>query len=92
MYSVGSLRNPHYARDLVARGWRYFAHNGAQKRCWIKEATMKRLYRTLLLSVLCILFAAAPVQAGALWLYEEATPDMGVAGAGRQAAAQDAST
>ena len=53
---------------------------------------MQSFYRSLLLSVLCILFAAAPVQAGALWLYEEATPDMGVAGAGRQAAAQDAST
>ncbi|MEJ2427306.1 MAG: outer membrane protein transport protein [Deltaproteobacteria bacterium] len=53
---------------------------------------MQSFYRSLLLSVLCILFAAVPVQAGALWLYEEATPDMGVAGAGRQAAAQDAST
>ena len=53
---------------------------------------MQSFYRGLLLSFLCILFAAASVQAGALWLYEEATPDMGVAGAGRQAAAQDAST
>ena len=53
---------------------------------------MQSFYRSLLLSFLCILFAAASVQAGALWLYEEATPDMGVAGAGRQAAAQDAST
>jgi long-chain fatty acid transport protein len=53
---------------------------------------MEGFCRSLLLSVLCILVAAAPVQAGALWLYEEATPDMGVAGAGRQAAAQDAST
>ena len=53
---------------------------------------MQSFYRSLLLSVLCILFAVAQVQAGALWLYEEATPDMGVAGAGRQAAAQDAST
>ena len=53
---------------------------------------MEAFCRSLLLSVLCILFAAASVQAGALWLYEEATPDMGVAGAGRQAAAQDAST
>ena len=53
---------------------------------------MQSFYRSLFLSALCILFAAASVQAGALWLYEEATPDMGVAGAGRQAAAQDAST
>ena len=53
---------------------------------------MQSFYRSLFLSFLCILLAAAPVQAGALWLYEEATPDMGVASAGRQAAAQDAST
>ena len=53
---------------------------------------MERFYRSLFLSVLCIILATAPVQAGALALYEEATPDMGVAGAGRQAAAQDAST
>jgi long-chain fatty acid transport protein len=53
---------------------------------------MQRIYRSLFLSVLCILVAAASAQAGALWLYEEATPDMGVAGAGRQAAALDAST
>ena len=39
---------------------------------------MQSFYRSLFLSVLCILLAAASVQAGALWLYEEATPDMGV--------------
>jgi long-chain fatty acid transport protein len=53
---------------------------------------MQSFYRSLLLSVLGILLAAASAKAGALWLYEQATPDMGVAGAGRQAAAQDAST
>jgi long-chain fatty acid transport protein len=53
---------------------------------------MEGFCRSLLLSVLCILLAAAPVQAGALGLYEEATPDMGVAASGRQAAALDAST
>ena len=53
---------------------------------------MQSFYRSLLLSVLCILLAAAPVQAGALALYEQATPDMGVAASGRQAAALDAST
>lgn len=42
--------------------------------------------------LLLVLLAAPSAQAGALWLYEEATPDMGVAGAGRQAAAMDAST
>jgi len=53
---------------------------------------MEGFCRSLFLSVLCIFFAAGSVEAGGLWLYEEATPDMGVAGAGRQAAAQDAST
>lgn len=53
---------------------------------------MEAFCRSLLLSVLCILFAAASVQAGALALYEQATPDMGVAASGRQAAALDAST
>lgn len=52
---------------------------------------MKRSSRSLFLAML-VLLAATSVQAGALWLYEEATPDMGVAGAGRQAAAMDAST
>ena len=53
---------------------------------------MERFYPSLFVSVLCILLATASVEAGGLLLYEEATPDMGVAGAGRQAAAQDAST
>ena len=35
---------------------------------------------------------AAVAHAGGVWLYEEATPDMGVGGAGRQAAGFDAST
>jgi len=56
------------------------------------EAHMQSYYRTLFLSVLCVLVGAASVQAGGLWLYEEATPDMGVGGAGRQAAGLDAST
>jgi long-chain fatty acid transport protein len=53
---------------------------------------MQRFYRSVFLSVLCILVAAASAQGGGLWLYEEATPDMGVVGAGRQAAGLDAST
>jgi long-chain fatty acid transport protein len=32
------------------------------------------------------------IRAGGLWLYEEGTPDLGTAGAGRAAAAKDAST
>jgi long-chain fatty acid transport protein len=53
---------------------------------------MQSFYRSLFLTVLCILVAATSAQAAGLWLYEEATPDMGVAAAGRQAAALDAST
>jgi long-chain fatty acid transport protein len=53
---------------------------------------MKRFSRVVLLSAVILIFAAASVHAGGLWLYEEATPDMGVGGAGRQAAGFDAST
>jgi long-chain fatty acid transport protein len=44
--------------------------------------------------ILIVLLGAGimPARAGGLWLYEEATPDMGVGGAGRQAAGFDAST
>ena len=57
-----------------------------------KEAIMKKYARSMFISALVVILAAASAQAGGLWLYEEATPDMGVAGAGRQAAAMDAST
>jgi long-chain fatty acid transport protein len=63
-----------------------------QERCWRKEAKMEGFCRNLFLTLLCVLFTATSVQAGALALYEQATPDMGVGSAGRQAAAQDAST
>jgi len=53
---------------------------------------MKRFSRVVLLPAVILIFAAASVHAGGLWLYEEATPDMGVGGAGRQAAGFDAST
>jgi long-chain fatty acid transport protein len=54
---------------------------------------MKRNSRILVLcTVLLFLLAAAVSHAGGLWLYEGATPDMGVGGAGRQAAGFDAST
>jgi hypothetical protein len=52
---------------------------------------MKRFSRVVLLSAVILIFAAASAHAGGLWLYEEATPDMGVGGAGRQAAGFDAS-
>ena len=53
---------------------------------------MKRFSRVVLLPAVILIFTAASVHAGGLWLYEEATPDMGVGGAGRQAAGFDAST
>ena len=51
----------------------------------------KYVLSMFILVVLMIVWAAA-ARAGGLWLYEEATPDMGVGGAGRQAAGFDAST
>jgi long-chain fatty acid transport protein len=48
--------------------------------------------QSLLPMVLGVLLASGTALAGGLWLYEEATPDMGVGGAGRQAAGFDAST
>ena len=53
---------------------------------------MKKYGISVLISILLAIVAVVSAHAGALWLYEEATPDMGVAGAGRQAAAMDAST
>jgi long-chain fatty acid transport protein len=41
---------------------------------------------------LILVVSTASSHAGGLWLYEQATPDMGVGGAGRQAAGFDAST
>lgn len=48
--------------------------------------------RNLCIAAVLLAGALTPVFAGGLWLYEEATPDMGVGGAGRQAAGLDAST
>jgi len=53
---------------------------------------MKKYGFGVFISILLAILAVAPAQAGGLWLYEEATPDMGVGGAGRQAAGLDAST
>ena len=53
---------------------------------------MRRFGCSVLFSVWILLLVAASALAGGLWLYEEATPDMGVGGAGRQAAGFDAST
>ena len=56
------------------------------------KETMKKYGRSLLWLVLIFVMVTPSVHAGGPWLYEEATPDMGVGGAGRQAAAMDAST
>jgi len=53
---------------------------------------MKKYVLSIFISILFVILAVASAHAGGLWLYEQATPDMGVAGAGRQAAAMDAST
>jgi len=53
---------------------------------------MKNYVYSMSISALLVILTAMSAHAGALWLYEEATPDMGVASAGRQAAAMDAST
>jgi long-chain fatty acid transport protein len=53
---------------------------------------MKKYGCSVFISVLLAMVMAASANAGGLWLYEEATPDMGVGGAGREAAGLDAST
>jgi long-chain fatty acid transport protein len=53
---------------------------------------MKKDLRSVFIFLVLMVVGAASAQAGGLWLYEEATPDMGVGGAGRQAAGFDAST
>ena len=53
---------------------------------------MRYILRKILLAVLLTLIMCPSIRAGGLWLYEEGTPDLGTAGAGRAAAAKDAST
>ena len=53
---------------------------------------MRKYLRSVFILLVLMVVGAAPAHAGGLWLYEEATPDMGVGGAGRQAAGFDAST
>jgi long-chain fatty acid transport protein len=53
---------------------------------------MRKYGRSVFVSVMLVVLVAASAHAGGLWLYEEATPDMGVGGAGREAAGLDAST
>jgi hypothetical protein len=53
---------------------------------------MTKTLPIVLLSVVRAGLALSSAFPGGHWLYEEATPDMGVGGAGRQAAGLDAST
>ena len=53
---------------------------------------MRKYIHIVFILALLLVLGAASAHAGGLWLYEEATPDMGVGGAGRQAAGFDAST
>ncbi|MFO7708873.1 MAG: OmpP1/FadL family transporter [Desulfobacterales bacterium] len=53
---------------------------------------MKGLGRRALFIAVGLFLTASQANAGGLWMYEQATPDMGVGGAGRQAAGMDAST
>jgi len=52
----------------------------------------RALSTTGLVSLICMCLGAGPVQAGALYVNEFATPSMGTAGAGAQAWADDAAT
>jgi long-chain fatty acid transport protein len=53
---------------------------------------MFRIMVRVLTLVLCVTLLASSAQAGALYLYENGTADLGLAAAGRAASAQDAST
>ena len=55
----------------------------------VYASSLVRVVSMVLLWSLCV---SKPVWAGGFWVYEIATPDMGVAAAGRAAAAKDAST
>jgi long-chain fatty acid transport protein len=53
---------------------------------------IKKVYFALICTLSYFIFATAPVQAAGLWVFEQGTPDLGTAAAGRAAMAKDAST
>jgi long-chain fatty acid transport protein len=55
-------------------------------------AAVKKVHFTLTCIVSYFVFSAALAQAGGLWVFEQGTPDLGTAAAGRAAMAKDAST
>jgi long-chain fatty acid transport protein len=54
--------------------------------------TTKSIYLTFICALSYLFLANASVLASGLWLYEQGTPDLGTAAAGRAAMAKDAST
>jgi long-chain fatty acid transport protein len=54
--------------------------------------TTKNIYLTFICALSYLILSNASVQASGLWLYEQGTPDLGTAAAGRAAMAKDAST
>jgi long-chain fatty acid transport protein len=53
---------------------------------------MKNICLNLICVLSCLFLFIAPTQAAGLWLFEQGTPDLGTAAAGRAAMANDAST
>ena len=56
------------------------------------KAATKNIYLSFICALSYLILANASVQASGLWLYEQGTPDLGTAAAGRAAMAKDAST
>ena len=60
---------------------------------FLKKTTANRkVYFALICTLGYFVFSIASAQAAGLWLYEQGTPDLGTAAAGRAAMAKDAST
>jgi long-subunit fatty acid transport protein len=55
-------------------------------------AAIKKEYFALICALSYFVFSTAPAQAAGLWVFEQGTPDLGTAAAGRAAMAKDAST
>jgi long-chain fatty acid transport protein len=53
---------------------------------------MKNAYLNIICILSCFILFIAPAKGAGLWLFEQGTPDLGTAGAGRAAMARDAST
>ena len=58
----------------------------------MKICSTRLKYFTIFNLVMCVCLYITSARAGGLWLYEQPTPDMGTAAAGRAALAKDAAT